>query len=523
MSYWRGVFGVILCLLMVHSFVADSRAMEMLNLDQALRNVTRSNPAINEAIEEYQSIVAERKVARKGYFPTIGVEAHTGPKYTDGVPTNFKSQKLWENSATGYIRQNLFEGFGTRAYVDETEARIKSAAYRVMNTANTVFLQVAESYINVLNAREQVTIAEKNVMIQARILKQIKERSDSGFGRASDLTHAESRLALSRANYVSLRQDLNQALTKFHRAYGRLLTPEQFVVPSTRFVVPANVQKAVNTALGTHPALGVAQYNIIVRKFSRKRAKAGFWPRLDLYLSSNIRRDTAGERGETKEFGAALQLQYELYDGGARYGEVEKNYRRMLKEYQKAYDERRNVNETVRLAWNILAAEKNKKEFLTEHVRLSQNSLDEFIEEFHAGKRDLLEILDMEIEHYNAQSALVESEYAYLMAYYRTIQAIGTLITEFDTGLYERVGLTQGESFQFYKCVVVDDQCKALAREMGVEGVVTDQDSDNFDDCKDQCDNTAQGAVLEEYGCSNIAPSEFGYEVPKELKPYIDN
>jgi adhesin transport system outer membrane protein len=508
---------VIFVLFILASWSAVSiQAMESISLDDALMSVAKTDPQIKESIETYNSIVAERKVARKGYRPTLGLDAYTGPKYTDGVPTNNESEHLWENSATAYLRQNLFEGFGTDAYIDETEARIKSAAYDVLNTANTVFLNVAEAYVNVLNAREQVDIAEKNVLTQARILKQIKERSDSGFGRASDLTNAESRLALSRGNFISRQQDLNQALTKFHRLYGRILTSEQFIMPETRFSVPETVQEAVDTAFGNHPALRVARYNIIVRKFSRERAKSDFWPSVDLYVSGNYRQDTGGERGDTKDLGAALQLNYLLYDGGARYGEVEKNYSRMLKEYQKAYDERRNVNELVRLAWNIQVAEKNKKDFLAEHVRLSKQTLDEFVEEFHAGKRDLLEILDMEIEFYNAQSSLVESNYSYLIAYYRTVQAIGSLLVEFDTDLSEQVGLTEAEAFDIYSC-------DELAQELEVEGVVVDRDGDTMDDCGDQCDNTAEGAALEAYGCSEIDPSESGYEIPKELKPYIEN
>ncbi|MCG8684777.1 MAG: TolC family outer membrane protein [Desulfobacterales bacterium] len=505
-----------ICLFAVFGFSLTSQAMEGVTLDDALLNVAKSNPQIKEALESYESTVAERKIARKGYRPTIGVEAYTGPMVTDGVPTNNVSEELWENSATAYIRQNLFEGFGTEAYIDETEARIMSSAYGVLNTANDVFLNVAEAYVNVLSAREQVAIAEKNVLTQARILKQIKERSDSGFGRASDLTNSESRLALSRGNFISRQQDLNQALTQFHRLYGRILTPEQFVMPETKFDLPESVQDAVDMAFGNHPALRVARYNIIVRKHTRERAEADFWPTLDLLVSAGWREDTGGERGETDEYGAALEFNYLLYDGGARYGEKDKAYRQILQEYQKAYDERRNVNELVRLAWNILVAEKNKKDFLSEHVRLSKQTLDEFVEEFHAGKRDLLEILDMEIEYYTAQASMIESNYSYLIAYYRSIQAIGSLLVEFENDLSEKVGLTEPEAFDIYSC-------DELEKELDVEGIVVDADGDTMDDCADQCDNTAEGATLEAYGCSEIDPSQSGYEVPTELKPYIEN
>ncbi|MCG8563564.1 MAG: TolC family outer membrane protein [Desulfobacterales bacterium] len=502
-------------LILVSSFfIIPTHASETIRLDEALGNVIGTNPLIQESVEAYKSIVAERKVAKKGYRPTIGIEAYSGPKYTNGVPTNHVSDKLWENSATAYLRQNLFEGFGTQAYVDETEARIKSAAYHSLNVANDVVLEVALAYVNVLNAREQVGIAQKNVLTQARILKQIKERADSGFGRASDLTNAESRLALSRGNFISRQQDLNQALTKFHRASGRIFTPDQFSMPEIWLTLPETVQEAVDIAFKTHPALRVAQYNIIVRKYSRDRAKSTFWPSIDLYLSSNIRRDTNGERGETKELGAALQLNYLLYDGGARYGEVKKNYRYMLKEYQKAYDERRNVNEMVRLSWNILVAEKNKRDFLAEHVKLSEKTLNEFIQEFHAGKRDLLEILDMEIEFYTARSAQIESQFAYLSAYFRTVQAMGALLSVFDSNLVDTVGVPQDKTADARTCA-------SLAEFVKVKGLMADRDDDATDDCGDQCDNSEEGAELEGYGCANIDPSESGYQVPDELAPYI--
>ena len=248
--------------------------------------------------------------------------------------------------------------------------------------------------------------------------------------------------------------------------------------------------------------------------YSKERAEADFWPTLDLYLSSNIRRDTNGERGETKEFGAALQLNYELYDGGARYGEIDKNHRYLMREYQKSYDERRNVNEMVRLAWNILAAEKYKKEFLVDHVRLSKQTLDEFTQEFHAGKRDLLEILDMEIEFYNARSAQVESRYSYLVAYFRTIQAMGGLLALFDTQLVETLGLEQDREMEAFTYA-------RLREILGEDTVLPDRDHDATDDCADQCDNTEDGATLEEFGCNKINSSEAGYLFPLELTPYI--
>lgn len=79
-----------------------------------------------------------------------------------------------------------------------------------------------------------------------------------------------------------------------------------------------------------------------------------------------------------------------------------KNYSEILKEHERAYVERRNLNEAVRLAWNIKAAEEKKYSFLNEYVELNTQTLAAFKEEYQLGRRTLLELLDMENEYQRA-------------------------------------------------------------------------------------------------------------------------
>jgi adhesin transport system outer membrane protein len=136
-----------------------------------------------------------------------------------------------------------------------------------------------------------------------------------------------------------------------------------------------------------------------------------------------------------------LKLNYLFSDGGARAGEKGKKYRAMRKECQRAYTERRNVNQAVRLAWNIYQAEKLKKDFLNDYVNLSAETLSAFKDEYYVGRRTLLDILNMENEYTAARIANTESEYMNLVAYYRMFQATGVLIHEFDTSLLEEMHL----------------------------------------------------------------------------------
>jgi adhesin transport system outer membrane protein len=509
----RNAFGWHACVLvlsLVLSGVAfataiDNQATTPLPLSEVLTIVTRTDPEIMEALSQYRSVQSERSIATSGYWPTIGTELSGGREFTDGVDTNDERESLTASSATLYARQNLFSGGRTSAFVDETDARILAAAYEVLNVANRVYLETTEAYLNVIQAVELLRLSEENVLTQEKILEQVREKSAAGFGRASDLKNSEARLALARSNYISKQQDLNQAVVRFHRRFGRLVKPEAFVTPEPAFQFPKTVEETVAVAFRNHPALEVAEYNIQVRKYSFEKAKADDWPSIDLELKAQHRNDINGEPGDTDQYSAMLKLNYILFDGGLREGEQNKNFQSIHKENQRAYIERRNVNESVRLAWNIMQAEERKRQYLNEHVELSYETLEAFKEEYYVGRRTLLDLLNMENEYNAAKNASAESIFSNLIAYYRVSEATGMMVKEYDTGLRSYLNLPAEEQFDLERYEMLDP----------------DRDRDSTEDVQDQCDNSIPGVLTPPSGCIEDKAIHVGYQEPTDLSPYI--
>ena len=473
-------------------------------LKEVLAETSGRHPEIREALSNYRSVLAERSIAASGYWPTVGTEIAGGPESTKGPGTDDRQEDLTAFSATLYARQNLYAGGGTDAFVKETDARVQAAAYEVLTVANQVFLETAEAYIQVLQARELLAYAGENANAQESILAQVREKTESGFNRVSDLYNAESRLALSRANYISKQQDLNQAIVRFHRQFGRFVKPVSFKAPLPSFSLPGTVEKTVAIALDTHPALKVAEFNIQVRRHSHQRARAAYWPTLDLELQGRHSSDSGGTKGETDAAAAQLKLNYTLLDGGRRKGEVGRNYGFVKKEYERSYIERRNVNQAVRLAWNIYQAEQHKQKFLQEHIALSAQTLDAFKEEYFVGRRTLLDLLNMENEYHSARDAGALSTYALLTAYYRLCQATGILLHEYDTGLRKLLALSPNSDFTLQE----------------YDGLGRNVDLDAVEDRRDQCDNSA-GGDLAPNGCSISDAVTYGYQAPDRPAPYI--
>lgn len=504
---WHACFLVLSLVLSGVAFATaiDNQATTPLPLSEVLTIVTRTDPEIMEALSQYRSVQSERSIATSGYWPTIGTELSGGREFTDGVDTNDERESLTASSATLYARQNLFSGGRTSAFVDETDARILAAAYEVLNVANRVYLETTEAYLNVIQAVELLRLSEENVLTQEKILEQVREKSAAGFGRASDLKNSEARLALARSNYISKQQDLNQAVVRFHRRFGRLVKPEAFVTPEPAFQFPKTVEETVAVAFRNHPALEVAEYNIQVRKYSFEKAKADDWPSIDLELKAQHRNDINGEPGDTDQYSAMLKLNYVLFDGGLREGEQNKNFQSIHKENQRAYIERRNVNESVRLAWNIMQAEERKRQYLNEHVALSFETLEAFKEEYYVGRRTLLDLLNMENEYNAAKNASAESIFSNLIAYYRVSEATGMMVKEYDTGLRSYLNLPAEEQSDLERYEMLDP----------------DRDRDSSEDVQDQCDNSIPGVLTPPSGCIEDKAIHVGYQEPTDLSPYI--
>lgn len=488
-------------------------ASEAVSLQQVLEDITKTDPAILEAMKQYESVVAERSIASSEYYPTIGTELSAGPERTEGVPTDDEEVNLVSTSATLYARQNLFNGGRTGAFVDETDARITSAAYEVLNVANNKYLEIAEGYINVVKARELLKIAEKNSLTQERIMRQVREKTDAGFNRVSELYNSESRLVLSKGNFISRQQDLNQALVKFHKLFGRNLEPSQFVEPSPDYQIPGSLAENVDVAFKEHPAIKVAKYNIEKTKYSYKKSAAAYYPTVDLELQGQYREDIGGEEGDTTQSGAYLTLNYTFFDGGLRKGAKLRDQQTIRKEYQRSYIERRNLNETVRLAWNIMEAEQQKNDYLAEHVELSAKTLGAFKEEYYVGRRTLLDLLNMENEYTDAELSLAQSHFSYLTSLYQIMQATGVLLSEHDTGIRDMLVLPEEE----------DDEAMYEEDEYKDHDLDASRDKDVVLDTVDQCDNSITGITVSEHGCEKDDVSTVGYphEEGWQLSPYI--
>jgi len=141
-----------------------------ITITEAVALAVTTNPQVLSLANGRESIEEELRQGRALYLPQVQVTGRTGFGYADNSTTRFQrlsggpvyDQQL-RRQAVVSLSQLIFDGFQADSEVDRQKARVRGAAYRVLEASEQVGLEAVQAYIDVYRQRQRVEIAEQNV------------------------------------------------------------------------------------------------------------------------------------------------------------------------------------------------------------------------------------------------------------------------------------------------------------------------------------------------------------------------
>jgi len=407
-------------------------------LADVVRETLSSNPDVAEARNRWLARQEEVREAEGGYLPTVDLNAGIGYEYTDSPSTravNDDSEELDRQELGLSVRQMLFDGWGTRSEVERQEARMDSAAARLLAVGESTAMQATEAYVGLQLNRELEGISVENLEIHRRIQKQVRLRSDAGVGSRADYEQVESRVALAEADLVAARVNLLDARTTFKRVVGSPPRSDGYapaeVAPDA---LPPSLQEALAIAYDNNPVLESATADIEAARAQHEAAKQFDYPRFDLELGGNINDDIDGVEGYANDASAMLRMRYNLYRGGsdaARKRVTAYN----INEAEDVRDRsRRQLEEAVNLAWAAFDATGAQLPLRERQVEAALKTRDAYAKQFKIGQRTLLDLLNSEQEVLRARQSVAQTRSERLLAQYRVLEAMGALVDHLGVG-----------------------------------------------------------------------------------------
>lgn len=338
-------------------------------------------------------------------------------------------ERYWSENLTLSVRQPLYRP-ALVAGVEVARAQVADAEAMLRVEENNLAARVAEAYLNVLLAQDQLEL----VLVQRRAAEAqadaARKALAAGTGTRTDVDDVEARLDLLRADELRARQQIDFARRQLEVLTGPLssvphpLDHERLTLPA---LVPDGLQAWLERAEAASPELAALRARRDAAAREVERAAAGHRPTVDAVLqltrsaSENV--TTPSSRYTNRAIG--IQLNVPLYSGGyvdstvrqavAELTRAEENLESLRRDlFVRVAEQHRLVEEGVQRIQALLRARESAQTALRSS-EMSQR----------AGVRTILDVLEAQQRLQNVERELRAARYQQLLARLRLLTLAG--------------------------------------------------------------------------------------------------
>lgn len=289
-------------------------------------------------------------------------------------------------------------------------------------------VSVTTSYLTVLAAQDRLALTQDNIATASRILNAIRGRLQVGTASALDVAEQESILAGLKATTPALEQQIQQSRIQLAVLLGRV--PEGFrlqgrglkhlTVPQVQAGLPAHL-------LVRRPDIARAEASLRASQFNVQSARAALLPNISLTASGGLESlmlknilsphatFASGLAGVTEPVFDGGNLRAQLEGQTARQQELIATYRKTV------------LTALADVENALVAVQQSRKQELLqqEAVTASRRAYEISEERLRAGTIDIVTLLAVQQNLFQAQENLVQSRLARLQASLSLIQALG--------------------------------------------------------------------------------------------------
>ncbi|MEP2640635.1 TolC family outer membrane protein [Roseobacter sp.] len=339
----------------------------------------------------------------------------------------------------------LYDGGNTKLGVDAAKETVLGTRQQLISLEQTVLLRAVSAYLNVVAAREFVSLRQNNLRLLTQELRAAQDRFEVGEVTRTDVAQAEASLAEARSGLAEAQGDLLQAQEEYRNIVGNV--PGQLSPPPSLPRLEGNVEMARARAVQTHPDLLAAQHFVAVSELNIMRAKAALKPTVSGVGSLGLSEDL-GSSEFSRSGSIGIQLSGPIYNGGALSSGVRSAMASRDAQRGNLIEVQRQVSQDVGSAYAGLAAQQASLRASEERIRAARIAFEGVREEATLGARTTLDVLDAEQELLDAETSRISTQANLYVAAYVVLQATGRL-TARDLSL----GVQQYDPAAYYDLV----------------------------------------------------------------------
>lgn len=408
------------------SFVCSLHAM---SLKDSVEKTLESNPNIiaEKANQDAFKKYIDEKEGK--YLPTLDFNAYLEKSRTRD---NFDDGRRTDGREDGYnaaliLRQLIYDGGLTPSEIDEMTHRDLANRYRSLNVIENTILETAKSYANLARLNEQVVFTKENIQTNEDNLVIAKEKEDIS-GEVLETYQVQSKLFFAKDKLIEEQNSKTVQLNALKKYVGVDITTKVCRPEIDETAIPSEPKLAIEQAILDNYEIKRQIEEIKVQREKLAQSDSTFLPTLRLELKTSIDDDLElNENGTEYQNYARLTFDWNLYNGGRDKNKSEQE-EIFLKEKKKTLDEITNkVVQEIKDKYKEYFSNKKRVEMLKNYVRANANIVNVYKNEFDAGTRTFVDILNAQNELYQSTQSLVRKEFDLYDNYFDLLYSLSKL------------------------------------------------------------------------------------------------
>jgi outer membrane protein, multidrug efflux system len=408
------------------------RSFRSRELTSLMEEALAANFDIAVAIAQITQADAQVRIAGAPLLPTIDLNASdTASKASQQLSTGGGAggspfSRLYATSlSASYVID--FWGKNRSALNAAIETSIASRYNREVVTI-TALTTVADTYFQILGARDRLRIARRNLTDSSRILFLIKQQFEVGVASDLNVAQQESLVEQVRATIPPLEETLRQSTAALAVLIGK--APEHVNTRGAGMqavAVPRVTPGLPSELINRRPDVRQAEQQLKSADYSVESARAAFFP--SITLTGQLGFESAALKSLLGPgawfYTAAAGLTQPLFDGGVLLGQFELQrglQAQFLQAYRKSVLSAFSNVEQALIALEQTTAQERIQENV---VKASRRAFTLSEQQMNSGTVNMVTLLQVEQTLFTAEDLLAQVQLARLLAAVSLFQALG--------------------------------------------------------------------------------------------------
>lgn len=324
------------------------------------------------------------------------------------------------------LTQPIFQGFQNLNAIRQAKATVQAVRETLRSVEQTVLLDTATAYVNVVRNTAVVRLRENDVTVLSEQLKATKDRFDVGEVTRTDVAQAEARRFEALSTLSAAQANLKASRATYEQVIGH--PPGNLVNPtSIRHLLPGTINEAMTLGDGENPIILSAVYQEEASLYTVQQIMGELLPDVTLEAQYEKRFDQSRVLKELETTTVMGRVNVPFYQGGgvsARVRQAKETNNQLKKQVE---DARLRVHADVITNWGILQSSGPAINSAEAAVAANKIALTGVREEEKVGQRTTLDVLDAQRELLNSQIGLVTALRDRIVAEYSVYTAIGRM------------------------------------------------------------------------------------------------